>query len=175
MPRRRFAVALLLPDGLSREVDGLRRGLGDDRAHVAPHLTLVPPVNVREDAVPEALAVLNAAASTVEPFDLELGPVATFHPVNPVVYLAVRGALDGLTALRGALFFAPLARVVDHPFVPHVTIGTEVARERIPAALAALADFDARWPVRTVDLLEDHAPGRCRWNPVAEAPLGHRY
>jgi len=175
VPRRRFAVALLLPDDLSREGDGLRRGLGDDRARVAPHLTLVPPVNVREDAVPEALAVLKAAGTTVEPFDLELGPVATFHPATPVVHLAVRGALDAVVALREALFVAPLARVVDHPFVPHVTIGVDVEPERIGAAVRALADFDARWPVRSLVLLEDRAPGPRRWNPVAEARLGHRH
>lgn len=174
MPHRRFAVALLLPEALSREVDGLRRALGDDRGRVAPHLTLVPPVNVREDDVPAALAVLRAAAAEVEPFDLDLGPVATFHPVTPVVFLAVRGAVDAVDALRAALFVPPLARPVDRPFVPHVTIGDDVDPARIAAAVAALADFDARWPVREAVLLEDRAPGPHQWNPVASAQLGHR-
>jgi 2'-5' RNA ligase len=168
------AVALLLPDELAQQVDGLRRGLGDDRGHVAPHITLVPPVNVREEAMPDALAVLRAAAATVAPFDLDIGPATTFHPVTPVVYLAVRGDLRAVEALRGALFVEPLARTVDHPFVPHVTIADELAEDRIAAAVVALADFDARVPVRAVTLLEDRAPGPHRWNPIAEARLGPR-
>jgi 2'-5' RNA ligase len=157
---------------LAIEVDGLRRGLGANRRRVAPHLTLVSPMNVREDALPDALAVLQAAAAEVGPFDLDIGPAATFHPANPVVYLAVRGELDALRRLRDAVRVAPLDRRAEHEFVAHVTIGEGLPPERIEAAAAALGDFDARWPVHSVTLLEDQAPGPRRWNPIAEARLG---
>jgi 2'-5' RNA ligase len=172
VPRRRLAVALLLPDALALVVAGVRRALGGDRAHVAPHLTLVPPVNVREESVVDALAVLRAAAATVEPFDLDIGPAATFHPVTPVLYLAVRGALDTLDSLRSALFVPPLERDVDHDFVPHVTLAEELEPSRLEAACVALADYDARLPARSITLLEDRAPGPHRWNAIAEARLG---
>ena len=172
MPRRRLAVALLLPESLALEVDGLRRALGGDRERVAPHITLVPPVNVREESVVDALAVLRAAASTVDPFDLDIGPAATFHPISPVLYLAVRGDLDALDALRAALFSPPLEREVEHAFVPHVTMAEDLDPERIHAARTALADYDARLPVRSVTLLEDRSPGPHRWNAIAEARLG---
>ncbi|MDQ1402032.1 MAG: hypothetical protein QOG03_348, partial [Actinomycetota bacterium] len=71
----RLGVALLIPNPLAAEIDGLRRALGDgglDR--IPPHLTLVPPVNVREDRLSDALAVLRNAGTGTRPFILELGP-----------------------------------------------------------------------------------------------------
>ncbi len=93
-PRHRLGVALLLDPPGSVEVDGLRRALGDSSLEaVAPHLTLVPPVNVRSGDLGQALGVVRRAAAVEEgPLDLDLGPVATFVPASPVVYLAVGGA-----------------------------------------------------------------------------------
>ena len=66
MTKARLGVALLLPAGVSAEVDGLRRALGDGAlGRIPAHLTLVPPVNVREDRLGHALAVLRSAAAAV--------------------------------------------------------------------------------------------------------------
>jgi 2'-5' RNA ligase len=172
----RVAVALLLPEPLATEVDGLRRAFGADLAHVAPHITLVPPVNVRVDDLATALAVLRAGASAVSgPLTLELGPAATFAPVNPVVYLAVGGA-DGalLVRLRERLLTGPLARTIDLPFVPHATIADDHPPARIDAAVRAIDGFVTTCTFPTLHLLQDGASGRHRWNPVAEAALAPR-
>jgi 2'-5' RNA ligase len=90
VPKRRLGVVLLVPPPWAAEIDGLRRALGDGAlGRIAPHLTLVPPVNVREEDVPAALAVLRSAAAEVDGPSLvvRLGPAATFSPENPVVYL----------------------------------------------------------------------------------------
>lgn len=176
MPRRRVAVALLLPEPLATEIDGLRRALGAPTDRVAPHITLVPPVNVRADDVPAALTLLRSAASSVAaPLALSLGPVATFHPVNPVVYLAVGGPdAERLAPLRERLLVPPLARRIDLPFVPHVTLTDDHAPERIEAALDAISAFAAPVSIDSVQLLDDDAPGPHRWNPVAAARLGPR-
>jgi 2'-5' RNA ligase len=84
--RRRFGVVVLITGAAAAEIDGLRRAVGDpwlDR--VPPHVTLVPPVNVRESELETALAVLRAAAAQARPFTLELGPTATFLPASPVL------------------------------------------------------------------------------------------
>ncbi|MCU1449982.1 MAG: hypothetical protein JWP02_2152, partial [Acidimicrobiales bacterium] len=92
MPKRRLGVALLVPSPLDREVDALRRACDDGAlGHIPSHLTLVPPVNVREDAMADALRVLRKAAAPIRPFTVELGPPATFLPDNPTLYLAVSG------------------------------------------------------------------------------------
>jgi 2'-5' RNA ligase len=163
----RLGVALLLPPPFDAEVDGLRRAAGDGAlGRIPAHLTLVPPVNVREDRLGEALAVLRAAAAATQPFTIALGPPATFLPDNPTLHLAVPG--DGpVRALRDRVFVDPLARTLTWPFVPHVTLADEAAPDRIRAALIALADYRADVPFARVHLLRE-GPGRI-WAPIADA------
>jgi 2'-5' RNA ligase len=173
VPRRRLGAALLLDGRVAAEVDGLRRACGDPAFGRLPtHLTLVPPVNVREDDLPAALTRLRAAAGAVRgPVEVTLGPPATFLPVNPVLYLSVGG--PGVTAvhrLREAVFAYPLERKVTWAFVPHVTLADNAAPERIEAALVALADYSVTAGFDRVHLLEE---GEERvWRPLADCPLG---
>jgi 2'-5' RNA ligase len=174
VPRVRLAVALLIPAPLATEIDGLRRALGADTTRVAPHITLVPPVNVREEHVGDALRVLRSAAARTEgPLELTIGPPATFAPVNPVVYLSVGGRDAALLArLRGDLLVAPLTRRIDLPFVPHVTLDDAHPAERIDAAVATLDRFVAPVTLTGVHVLRDRSVGPHRWNPIAESVFG---
>jgi 2'-5' RNA ligase/GNAT superfamily N-acetyltransferase len=170
MPKRRLGVVLLVPAPWSREIDGLRRALGDGGlGRIPAHVTLVPPVNVREDALGDALAVLRAAASSATPFVARLGPPATFSPTNPVVYLAIDGeGRDEVRRLRDAVFRPPLERSLSWPFEPHVTLADEVASpDRIASSLAALRDYEIEVTFDRVTLLEQ-SEGRV-WTPIGEA------
>lgn len=171
MPKARLGVALLVPAPLALEIDGLRRALGDGAlGRIPPHITLVPPVNVRDDRLDDALAVLRAAAAATRPLTLTLGPVGTFLPVNPVVHLAVAGTgAEGLRALRDAVFAEPLARPLTWPWVPHVTVADEAGPDRIAAALTALAGYQVDVVLDRVHLLRESA-GRI-WEPIADAPF----
>ncbi len=172
MPRRRLGVVLPVPVPVAHEVDGLRRACGDGMlARVQPHLTLVPPVNIREGELGRALGVVRAAAAEIgRPITVGLGPVRSFAPVSPTVYLAVTGdAAAVVTRLRDAVFRAPLARTVSHPFVPHVTLADEIDGTRIDAAVTALADYRVTVTFDRVHVLEE-GPGRV-WSPIAEARL----
>ena len=143
----------------------MRRALGDGTLGRMPaHLTLVPPVNVREDRLGEALAVLRRAAAATRPFTLTLGPPATFLPDNPTLYLRVAGEVQ---ALRDRVFVDPLARPLTWPFVPHVTLADEAQPDRIAAALEALAEYAVDVTFDRVHLLRE-GPGRA-WAPIADA------
>jgi len=162
-----LGVALLVPPPRDAEVDGLRRALGDGSlGRIPAHLTLVPPVNVREDRLGEALAVLRRAAAASRPFMLSLGPPATFLPDNPTLYLAVADDV-AVRALRDRVFVDPLARSLTWPFVPHVTMADEADPDRIASALVALADYRIDVTVSRVHLLRE-GPGRI-WTPIADA------
>jgi 2'-5' RNA ligase len=167
----RLGVALLLRAPLDAEVDGLRRSLGDGAlGRIPAHITLVPPVNVREDRLGHALAVMRRAAAATRPFTAGLGPPRSFLPDNPTLYLAVTGAgADAVRALRERVFVEPLARPLTWPFVPHVTVADEADADRIAAALVALADFRADAAFDRVHLLRE-GQGRV-WSPVADAPF----
>ena len=171
MARRRLGVALVLPQPVADEIDGLRRALGDPALdRIRPHVTLVPPVNVAEDRVDEARRVVRAAAAARAPLTLELGPPATFLPDNPVLYLAIGGGAEALVALRDAVFVEPLARSLTWPFVPHVTVADGIESDRITAAMSALTDYRITLTLDRVHLLEEGS-GRV-WDPIDAFPLG---
>lgn len=170
VPRRRLGVALLVPPPVDREVDGLRRALGDPSlGRIPAHLTLVPPVNVAEDRLVDALVLLRQAAAATRPFTVRLGPVATFHPVNPVLYLAVDDTDGSVAAIRDRAFRPPLERRLTWPFVPHVTVADGADPDLIDGAVAALASYRASFVVERVHLLEE-GEGRV-WTPIAD----HRF
>lgn len=171
----RVGVVLLLPEPVSSEVDGLRRAFADPaRGRVAPHITLVPPVNVSPDAVPTALALVRSAAGRGAPLHLLLGPVAAFPTDEHVAYLGVGGADGQLADLRRALLAGPLQREADHAFVPHVTVTSGVAPDHLTRVVASGSGYVARPLVidRLHVLEERHTEAGRRWIPVADVALG---
>lgn len=169
--RRRLGVAVVLDPPVADEVDGLRRAVADPSlGRIPPHITLVPPVNVRRQDLPAALAALRRAAAGVRPMQLTAGPVTTFLPANPVLYLRIGGEVDALRKLRDAVFVPPLERKLSWPWVPHVTLADGIAEDRIAAALQALDGYSSVAEVDRVVLLEE-GPGRV-WSPLADVALG---
>lgn len=164
-------MVLLIPPPLDRELNALRRATGDGTyGRVPVHLTLVPPVNLNQERMGDALRVLRQAAEASRPIEVRLGPPATFLPANPVLYLPLVGAgRAAVFDLRERVFRDPLARPLSWPFVPHVTLADEVDPVRIEAAEAALCDYGAEVTFDRVHLLQE-MPGRV-WEPVADAPF----
>lgn len=172
--RRRLGVALLLDEPVRSEVEGLRRAVGDPSlGRMDPHITLVPPVNVRAADLPDALARLrSAAADQPGPLLGTFGPPGTFLPDNPVLYLEAGGDLERLARLRDAVFHPPLARSLTWPWVPHVTLGDGIPEERIRKGLDVFADYAAAAYFDRVVLLEEKR-GRS-WVAIADACLEPR-
>ena len=76
MPKLRLASALLIPSPEATEIDGLRRVCGDGMlGRVDAHVTLVEPINVREESLGEIERIMrDAAAATPGPLTLTFGP-----------------------------------------------------------------------------------------------------
>jgi 2'-5' RNA ligase len=166
MPRVRLASALLVSEPFAREIDGLRRAMGEHPERVPPHLTLVPPVNIRTDDLPAVFAHVRGAAAATDSITVTLGPAVTFHPVNPVVYLEVGGEVDAVRALRDRVCSGPLTRPSEHDFVPHVTVVESTTPERIEAALVALADYRVEVTFDAVHVLQQQEQV---WRPIADS------
>ncbi len=173
MRRRRYAVALLIPEPARHGIDALRHALGDtQRFRIPTHITLVAPLNIRDDELDGALAVVRDAGARSRPLRLELGPAETFLPDAPVLYLAVgdQGAVRALRTLRALLMVVPFERPDERPYVPHVTLLTHGSPEKIHAAVQALCDARFGAVVEYLTVLECHEDSV--WRPAAEVPLG---
>lgn len=176
--RRRLLVAVLLEGEVAAEVTGLRRAITGHEGHLAPHVTLVPPVNVAEGALGEAFAVVRQAAAGSAPLALELGPPGVFErPGAAVLHLAVADEGGGLHALAAAAARAPLApppKRAPRRFTPHVTLG-RLEPGRAGLLAEGLAAYRARVSVTAVQLLVERAgeEGR-RWEVQADELLGGR-
>lgn len=171
-PRLRLGAALLVPEPVRGEVDGLRAAVGNGSlGRVPAHLTLVPPVNVNERHLDDALSALRDAAAATGPFTASLGPPGTFLPDNPVLYLEVGDGLAEVLALRERIFRPPLERKLSWPYVAHVTLCDEGDPARIEAAVTALADYRATVTFTRVHLLRQQEG---LWEPWADAALGGR-
>jgi len=170
--RSRVGVALVLDPPWSDEVQGLRMALGDaSLAAIAPHLTLVPPLNLRAEDVAQAVAIVRrAAAKGAEPLHLMLGPLATFAPASPVVYLSVEHSgpaeLARLAEVREAVLSGPLRRPPRWPWAPHVTICDEAVPSVLASAEAAMPSYRQEVVFDRLVLLEQVDK---RWLPLADA------
>jgi 2'-5' RNA ligase len=175
MARRRLGIALVLPEPLASRVDGLRMAFADPAlGRIAPHVTLVAPVNVNESEFETAIARLRATVAARTPLILTLGPVATFSPGRRVAYLTVSGpSLAELFELRAAVHEPPLYRDEARPFIPHITVCADAEPARIDAMVsAATASFgEARFD--TVHVLENlrDDDGVFRWHVIDGAAL----
>jgi len=167
-------VALIVTGRLADEVDGLRRALGAKALQrIAPHCTLVAPVNIREDDLDAVLEHVRATAGKSSPIAVEFGPPATFWPRTPVLYLSVGGDLEAIGQLRRDLAGGPLAPPKsreERDFVAHLTLDQSIDPGRLPHALEAMADYRARYCFERITVLEQDAEHR--WWPLADTALG---
>lgn len=170
MARKRFAVALIVPPPAAIEIDALRQALGDRQlGRIDAHVTIVPPINLDDDGLIEALIVVERAASMCPPCSLTLGPVETFSESAPTRFLRVE-PWSPVEQLYAACWTGPFERPERRSFVPHVTIDIDGGPTEGPdPAVDLLAGFTTACTIDHVTLLEhrderDDGSGR-GWEP----------
>jgi len=169
-----YAVVAYLPGKLGRFVDELRQRLNPDYASWLAHVTLLPP---RALAAPpeEILACLREQCAHQEPFDVEIGGVATFWPVNGVVYLSFSKGMDQLVELHRLLNAGLVACQEIYDYVPHVTIAQQLDELEAHLVLAEVSrkwsrfDGQAQFRVESLFLVEQTSPNQ--WKILAPIPF----
>ncbi|MGB9071061.1 MAG: 2'-5' RNA ligase family protein [Terriglobales bacterium] len=174
MASPRYALVAYIRNPVGQFVADLRRELHPPTAHMAAHLTILPP---RELVATEAAALqfLEEVCSRVVPFDVELGDVETFLPATPTVFIQVTRAAYRLRELHDQLAARALRSPEDWPYIPHLTI---VKMELEQQALAAVTIARERWKqfrgqrqVHVDELVFVHGDADA-WQDVASVPLG---
>jgi len=168
---REFGVAIGLPEPINSELQGWREKLGDpNAADIPPHITLLPPTALHDDALPEVEEHLRQVAAGEEPFDIHLRGSSTFRPVSPVVFVPLAVGISGCERVESKVRSGPLARELAFPYHPHVTVAHDVGDDLLDRAFAALSSYDANFRVWGFTLSEqgpDHV-----WRPQRDFPFG---
>src|SRR5271157_2009060 len=135
MPSSHYALVTYVRNSVGEFVEQLRRELHPTIAHMAAHLTILPP---RELAGGEAAALefLEEACGRVVPFSVELGDVETFLPTTPTVFIQVRRAAYKMRELHDQLCGKELHCEESWPYIPHLTILKTEQDEQARAACA---------------------------------------
>ena len=170
----RYALVTYVRNPIGEFVEQLRHELHPTIAHMAAHLTVLPP---RELVGSEAAALefLEEACSQVIPFSVELGDVETFLPTTPTVFLQVRHAAYRIRELHDQLCGKGLRCDENWPYIPHVTILKTETDEQARAAFAVARERWAQFPgkrqVQVEELMFVRENGNL-WQDVAPVPLG---
>jgi 2'-5' RNA ligase len=174
MPSPRYALVTYVRSPVGQFVEDLRREIHPDTAHMAAHVTILPP---RELCGPESLALefLEEACSHIVPFDVELGDVETFLPATPTVFIQVKRAAYRLRELHDQLSAKALCCAEQFPYMPHLTIAKvareEQALEALDVARERWAQFEGKREIHVSKLMFVKEGSDC-WYDVAPVPLG---
>jgi 2'-5' RNA ligase len=120
MPNR-YALVTYVRNPVGEFVESLRRELHPSTAHMAAHLTIIPPREL-QGSENKAIEFLEEACSHVLPFDVELGDVETFLPTTPTVFIQVVRFAYRLRELHDRLCVNSLGCPENWPYMPHLTI-----------------------------------------------------
>ena len=142
MQNARYALVAYVKSPAGEFVENLRRELHPDLPHLAAHLTILPPRPLH-GSEQSALHLLERLCEKEEPFEVSLGPVETFCPVTPTVFIRVEAeAASRMCRLHSTLNTEILEFQEEWPYIPHLTIAKMGAEQ---SARAAFETARRRW------------------------------
>lgn len=157
-------VAVAIPQPHATVLANWRREVGDPVAElVFPHVTLLPPTPVPNGSMDEVEKHLAEAAAAHHPFVMHLSGTGTFRPTSPVVFIQVATGVSDCEVLERSIRQGVLARELEFPYHPHVTVAQDIADERLDDAYEGLSGFVARFRVDGVVLFSRDQDGRWQW------------
>ncbi|MEU0743661.1 2'-5' RNA ligase family protein [Streptomyces sp. NPDC006134] len=168
-----IGVSIAVPEPHGSQLQQLRAGFGDAAAHGIPtHVTLLPPTEVDEAALPAIEAHLAEVAAAGRSFPMRLSGTGTFRPLSPVVFVQVVEGAEACTWLQKQVRDAsgPVARELQFPYHPHVTVAHGIDDAAMDRAFEELADYEAEWPCTGFALYEQGADGV--WRTLREFRFG---
>ena len=165
-----LGVVVSVPEPWAQLLVDWRSKVGDPQASlVPPHVTLLPPTEVRvrdRSAITEHLA---RVARRHPPFEVHLSGTGTFRPVSEVVFVAVARGIADCELIAGDVRTGPLARPLNFPYHPHVTVAHDVPTEMLDVAYDGLAELHAEFRVDSFTEFEQLPDGA--WAVAREYPL----
>jgi 2'-5' RNA ligase len=157
-------VAIAIPQPHASVLTRWRTQIGDPAAElVFPHVTLLPPTPVAADRVDDVEAHLAKAAENAQRFPMHLSGTGTFRPLSPVVFIQIARGVADCELLEREIRSGVLARDLDFPYHPHVTVAQEIDDTALDAAYDGLSSFVARFVVESFVLFSRDEAGAWAW------------
>jgi 2'-5' RNA ligase len=165
-----IGVAVAIPEPWATQLQDYRTSVGDTTATQIPtHITLIPPVEVAAEELPQVEAHLESAAYKVDAFRIHLRGTGTFRPVSPVVFVTLAEGISQCEQLASVVRRGPLAVDLHFPYHPHVTIAHHLPDRALDRAFAELAGFECEFVADAFSLyVHDEGAG---WQPTREFAL----
>ena len=173
-----YAVALVLPDEVERELDRLRGEFSQHMVYISiPHITLAYPFEVKVD-ISQIAEKLHQVAAGTKSFTLVLDGFDYFERDSNVAYIAVANkqpvidlhydinhSIDGLVADEHRGGFS------REEFTPHVTIGAGIPDAVFPDVKRMLAEYEVYYEseITSFYLFSDGGDGK--WGAMSEFRL----
>jgi len=165
-----LGIVVPVPEPWAQLLVDWRAKVGDAQASlVPPHVTLLPPTEV---PVADRAAISSHLAEVARchpPFDMHLSGTGTFAPVSDVVFIAVARGIGNCELLANDVRQGPLARALNFPYHPHVTVAHDVPADMLELAYNGLAELSAEFRVESFTEFEQTPTGA--WAVAREYPL----
>src|SRR5258706_2777625 len=139
-PSIQYALVAYLRGPLGQFVEKLRTELYADHAHLAAHVTVLPPRKLQGSEA-DAIRHLQQVVNQFVPFEVEFADVQSFAPATAAVFLGLSKSAQCFRDMHKAFNSGVLLSDEQWPFVPHLTIAhmpdlagadqaLEISRER---------------------------------------------
>lgn len=166
-----IGVSIAVPEPYGRLLQERRAAFGDPAAYAIPtHVTLLPPTEVECSELPAFGRYLAGVARQGRPFPMRLDGTDTFRPLSPVVYVCVTEGGTDCAELQELVRSGPVARELQFPYHPHVTVAHGIGEAGMDRAQSELAEFAAAWTASGFALYAQGSDGV--WRQLRVFPFG---
>lgn len=168
-----YAIVAYVSGPVARFVDRLRGELSPGCPHHA-HITILPPRPLSCPAA-DAAEFARQLVAHFEPFEVRLGEILEFRNTQ-VIYISLVSGICEIIAMHDVLNTGVLGQSEVHEYVPHITVGRELASESFDDSLVLSRrrwdEFGPPPPLRieTVTFVQEQGVGT--WRDLAELALG---
>lgn len=151
---RTIGVAMTLGSPAREALEAIRARFEAGPGEMPPHVTLLPPVDLDEEALPAVVAHLERVGRETRPFTLVLAGTGSFRPVSPVVFVNVAEGAEHCAELESRVRSGVLSVETRFPYHPHVTIAHDVPDAVLDLAEQEIGGFRAAMAISDLGLYE---------------------